>query len=55
MYAGEEYQTAVASELAWLNQRLSQVDETRLDRLSVVFRDATRLEADFWRMGLDLS
>ena len=55
MYAGEEYQTAVASELAWLNQRLSQVDETRLDRLSVVFRDATRLEADFWQMGLDLS
>ncbi len=55
MYAGEEYQTAVASEVAWLNQRLSQVDGTRLDRLSVVFRDATRLEADFWQMGLDLS
>jgi thiaminase/transcriptional activator TenA len=55
MYAGEEYQTAVASELDWLNQRLSQVDKTRLDRLSIVFRDATRLEADFWQMGLDLS
>jgi thiaminase/transcriptional activator TenA len=55
MYAGEEYQTAVASELAWLNQRLSQVGETRLERLSVVFRDATRLEADFWQMGLDLA
>jgi thiaminase/transcriptional activator TenA len=55
MYAGEEYQSLVASELEWLNQRLSHVDETRLDRLSVVFRDATRLEADFWQMGLDLA
>lgn len=53
MYAGPEYQALVESELQWLNQRLSQVDETRLERLSVVFRDATRLEADFWQMGLD--
>ena len=55
MYAGEEYQALVGSELQWLNRRLSQVDETRLERLSIVFRDATRLEADFWQMALDLA
>lgn len=55
MYAGEDYQMLVRSELEWLNHRLSHVDETRLERLSVVFRDATRLEADFWQMGLDLA
>ena len=55
MYAGEEYQEHIRSELEWLNLRLSQVDETRLNRLSLIFRDATRLEADFWQMGLDLA
>jgi thiaminase/transcriptional activator TenA len=55
MYAGAEYQALVASELDWLNTRLSRLDAERLKQLSVVFRDATRLEADFWQMGLDLA
>ncbi len=55
MYAGDEYQGLVASEKSWLNDRLAEVDANRLKRLSIVFRDATRLEADFWQMGLDLS
>ncbi|MGN7294952.1 thiaminase II [Rhizobium sp. SAFR-030] len=55
MYAGDGYQALVRSELDWLNDRLSEVDDTRMQRLSTVFRDATRLEADFWQMGLDLS
>ena len=55
MYAGDEYQTLVASELDWLNQRLAVVDAQRMDQLSTVFCDATRLEADFWQMGLDLA
>lgn len=55
MYAGEEYRGLVAAELSWLNDRLAKVDAGRLKQLSVVFRDATRLEADFWQMGLDLS
>jgi thiaminase (transcriptional activator TenA) len=55
MYAGDEYQALVASELDWLNARLSRLDPDRLKQLSVVFRDATRLEADFWQMGLDLA
>ncbi|SIR39726.1 thiaminase (transcriptional activator TenA) [Rhizobium sp. RU20A] len=55
MYAGPEYQAVVATEIAWLDQRLATVDAARLAQLSIVFRDATRLEADFWQMGLDLS
>lgn len=55
MYAGGEYQALVTAELDWLNGRLSQLDAGRMQRLSVVLRDATRLEADFWQMGLDLS
>lgn len=55
MYAGDEYQALVASERQWLDARLSTLDASRMARLSVVFRDATRLEADFWQMGLDLA
>lgn len=55
MYAGEDYQQLVAAEVRWLNERLAHLDAGRLKQLSVVFRDATRLEADFWQMGLDLS
>lgn len=55
MYGGDEYQALVASELEWLNRRLTGVDAQRMDQLSMVFGDATRLEADFWQMGLDLA
>ncbi|WP_149746605.1 thiaminase II [Rhizobium sp. RU35A] len=55
MYAGDEYQALVASELQWLDERLSALDAARMAALSTVFRDATRLEADFWQMGLDLA
>lgn len=54
MYAGEEYQQAVRDELAWLNDRLAGLSPQRLGGLATTFRDATRLEADFWQMGLDL-
>lgn len=54
MYAGRDYQDLVQAELNWMNARLAQVDATRFSQLSRVFRDATRLEADFWQMGLDL-
>lgn len=55
MYAGTEYQSLVKAEVDWLDNRLSRVDDARIDALSSVFRDATRLEADFWQMGLDLA
>ncbi len=54
MYAGEEYQQAVAAELEWLNARLVDVTPQRFAALAKTFRDATRLEIDFWRMGLEL-
>lgn len=60
-YAGEEYQdvcrTAGATIDAALVRRLGQ-DFTvapRWERVSERFRMATRLEAGFWQMGLDLA
>lgn len=55
MYEGEEFQGAMRSELEWLNARLAEVTPSRLKELTEVFRDATRLEIDFWQMGLDRS
>lgn len=54
MYSGEAFQEASQVELAWLNNALSVVDEARFDALAVTFRDAARLEIDFWQAGLDL-
>ena len=45
----------LAAELAWLDARLADVTPARFAELSKIFRDATRLEIDFWQMGLDLS
>jgi thiaminase (transcriptional activator TenA) len=53
MYASDEFQDAAAGERAWLDARLAPVSPERFDELAVVFRDATRLEIDFWQMGLD--
>ena len=55
MYEGEEFQAAMQAELEWLNARLADVTPARFAELSKIFRDATRLEIDFWQMGLDLS
>ncbi|MEQ4540353.1 thiaminase II [Halomonas desiderata] len=55
MYEGEEFQAAMRAELAWLDARLADVAPARFDELVEVFRDATRLEIDFWQMGLDRS
>ncbi|WP_104202584.1 thiaminase II [Billgrantia saliphila] len=53
MYESEEFQDAMRAELGWLDARLADVTPARFDELSEVFRDATRLEIDFWQMGLD--
>lgn len=53
MYASDEFQQAAAGEKAWLNEHLAAVSPKRLDELTTTFRDATRLEIDFWQMGLD--
>jgi thiaminase (transcriptional activator TenA) len=53
MYESEEFQTARRAEEAWLDARLADVTPARFEELCTVFRDATRLEIDFWQMGLD--
>ncbi len=41
------------AEIAWLDERLATLDAARFEQLVTTFRDATRLEIDFWQMGLD--
>ncbi|MDI5933402.1 thiaminase II [Halomonas kalidii] len=53
MYEGDDFQVAMRAELEWLDARLADVTPARFQELSGVFRDATRLEIDFWQMGLD--
>ncbi|MDI5983850.1 thiaminase II [Halomonas sp. M4R5S39] len=53
MYEGDDFQGAMRAELEWLDARLADVTPARFQELSGVFRDATRLEIDFWQMGLD--
>jgi len=55
MYESEEFQDAMQAEIHWLDERLADVSETRFEQLTRIFRDATRLEIDFWEMGLNLS
>ncbi|ART81998.1 thiaminase II [Oceanisphaera profunda] len=53
MYESAEFQAAAQAERAWLNERLADVTPTRFKQLSRIFNDATRLEIDFWGMGLN--
>lgn len=55
MYESGEFQDAMAAEIRWLDERLADVSATRFEQLVRVFSDATRLEIDFWEMGLNLS
>ncbi|RWR10296.1 thiaminase II [Sinirhodobacter populi] len=53
-YKGEEYHEMVAASLCKfedIGQRYG--GETRLARLQEIFTTASRLEADFWQMGMD--
>jgi len=54
MYESAEFQTAARAECDWLNAQLSDIPPARFARLSHIFREAARLEADFWQMGLEL-
>lgn len=53
MYESPEFQAAATAELEWLNERLADVTPARFKQLSRIFNDATRLEIDFWGMGLN--
>nr|WP_298249790.1 thiaminase II [uncultured Halomonas sp.] len=55
MYSSDEFQAATHDEIAWLDARLADVTPERFAQLASIFRDATRLEIDFWQMGLDQS
>ena len=52
MYESAEFQAAMDSEIRWLNERLADVSPARFRQLARIFSDATRLEIDFWQMGL---
>ena len=53
MYAGNEYQEVAEAEKAFLDDLMSRRGgDGRFDSLADTFRKATRLEADFWQMGL---
>ncbi|MGM0982244.1 MAG: thiaminase II [Pseudomonadota bacterium] len=53
MYESDDFQSAMRAELEWIDARLADVTPARFAELCKVFRDATRLEIDFWQMGLD--
>ncbi|WP_349342626.1 thiaminase II [Marinobacter sp. MMG032] len=55
MYESEEFQDAMQAEICWLNERLADVSPARFKELTRIFSDATRLEIDFWEMGLKQS
>jgi thiaminase/transcriptional activator TenA len=53
MYSSVELQAAAERERLWLSTQLADVSPTRFNDLASIFRHATRLEIDFWQMGLD--
>jgi thiaminase (transcriptional activator TenA) len=54
MYAGSEYQDLAREAEAALNEQFARRGgEGRFPSLAAGFATATRLEADFWQMGLD--
>ena len=55
MYESDEFQDAMQAEICWLNERLADVSPARFKELTRIFSDATRLEIDFWEMGLKQS
>jgi thiaminase/transcriptional activator TenA len=54
MYAGAEYQSLAHNAAAALDEQYARRGgEGRFPSLAATFAAATRLEADFWQMGLD--
>ena len=54
MYAGAEYQELAAGHVAGLDRlAVSRLTASRYPALLKTFREATRLEAALWQMGLD--
>lgn len=56
MYASEGYQEVVRAEISQLDRLMAlRGGPGRFDGLVVTFRQATRLEAAFWQMGLNVA
>jgi thiaminase/transcriptional activator TenA len=54
MYAGDEYQQLAGEAAAALDEQFSlRGGEGRMYSLAAIFTAATRLEAEFWQMGLN--
>ncbi len=54
MYAGAEYQSLAQEAAAALDAQFARRGgEGRFPALAASFATATRLEADFWQMGLE--
>jgi len=54
MYTSREFQQAAQAEVDWINAQMEGISDTRFHELAKIFSEATRLEADFWQMGLTL-
>ncbi len=54
MYTSKEFQQAAQAEVDWINGQMEGISDTRYKELARIFSEATRLEADFWQMGLTL-
>ena len=56
MYAGDDYQAVAQAAVTQLDSLAERRGgEARYESLLKTFRDATRLEADFWQMGLNVT
>ncbi|RVU80802.1 thiaminase II [Leucothrix sargassi] len=55
MYSSEDYQGFADTFVERINRHQEGLSESRLKDLQKTFSAATRLEADFWKMGLELS
>lgn len=52
MYTSREFQQAAQAEVDWINDQMQDISERRFNELARTFSEATRLEANFWEMGL---
>jgi len=56
MYASDEYQDVASAHKATLNKVIPEsIAQSRVTELCGTFGSATRLEIDFWQMGIDLT
>jgi len=55
-YSSDEYQAVATGTVELLDDLVkTYLTEARYPKLLELFRQATRLEADFWQMGIDIA